>query len=228
MRILDIQKGLAAAGFNPGPLDGLWGRRSIAALRAFQAQHGLPATGVIDAATVAKLPLAPAVNPALPLAWLQEARSLLGLTEDVGEGVNPDILDLAKPLKIPYTDDETPWCGLFVAHCIAATLPEETLPGSPLRARSWARFGQRTKPVQGAVLVFWRDDPNGKLGHVGFYEAETEDDFLVLGGNQNQRVSRAYIPKHRFLEARWPATASAGGSVPLVSTEEALESTTEA
>jgi peptidoglycan hydrolase-like protein with peptidoglycan-binding domain len=42
---------LKAAGFNPGPIDGVLGPRTKEALRRYQAQQGLPVTGELDDAT---------------------------------------------------------------------------------------------------------------------------------------------------------------------------------
>jgi hypothetical protein len=50
---------LTFAGFDPGPLDGSAGSRTRQALEAFQSQHGLPQTGVADAATMQALQPAP-------------------------------------------------------------------------------------------------------------------------------------------------------------------------
>lgn len=36
MNILDVQTPLRDQGFNPGELDGVWGRRTITAVKAFQ------------------------------------------------------------------------------------------------------------------------------------------------------------------------------------------------
>ncbi len=44
----EIQQALAERGYGQGKVDGLWGKRSIAALKAFQKSLGLPATGLID------------------------------------------------------------------------------------------------------------------------------------------------------------------------------------
>ena len=59
--------------------------------------------------------------------WLQEETSprilvqavkLIGTKEIVGKAHNPIILDWAKQLGIKaYTNDEIPWCGLFIAYC---------------------------------------------------------------------------------------------------------------
>ena len=50
-----IQTILNAGGFNAGTPDGVWGTGSRDALRAFQEQNGLPATGAPDRATLEAL-----------------------------------------------------------------------------------------------------------------------------------------------------------------------------
>jgi len=45
------QDRLKAAGFDPGPLDGVFGQRTREALRRYQASRGLPTTGQLDEAT---------------------------------------------------------------------------------------------------------------------------------------------------------------------------------
>ncbi|MCY1327620.1 spore cortex-lytic enzyme [compost metagenome] len=49
---LEIQQALLAQGFNPGVVDGVWGKKSSNALRAFQKARGLKSTGIIDDRTV--------------------------------------------------------------------------------------------------------------------------------------------------------------------------------
>ncbi len=44
--VLDIQKHLAVAGWDPGPVDGILGPRTGRAIAAFQAAVGLPADGL--------------------------------------------------------------------------------------------------------------------------------------------------------------------------------------
>ena len=47
---------------------------------------------------------------------LVEAVKLIGTKEIVGKAHNPTILSWAKALNLEktYTNDEIPWCGLFV------------------------------------------------------------------------------------------------------------------
>ena len=58
-------------------------------------------------------------------------------------------------------------------------------------------------------MVFWRKSPHSGLGHVGFYFAEDEASYHILGGNQSNMVNVARLRKDRLLAARWPVTALA-------------------
>ena len=49
------QQTLRAKGFDPGPIDGVMGPRTTAAVREFQSKEGLMATGQLDADTRARL-----------------------------------------------------------------------------------------------------------------------------------------------------------------------------
>jgi Putative peptidoglycan binding domain len=50
-RIGQAQERLKATGFDPGPIDGVLGPQTRAALRRYQASQGVPATGALDEAT---------------------------------------------------------------------------------------------------------------------------------------------------------------------------------
>ncbi len=54
-RTVYLQRLLARAGYAFGPIDGLIGKRTIAAIRQFQLWCGLPQSGKFDEATVARL-----------------------------------------------------------------------------------------------------------------------------------------------------------------------------
>jgi len=141
-------------------------------------------------------------EPALP--WLETAKRLVGTDEIPGSRSNPTILKWAKNLggwiKNYYTDDDIPWCGLFVAHC----MQHNNIPigiANPLSAREWNMFGQKTTPRYGCVMVFSR---NGG-GHVGFLISHDDSSYHILGGNQSNTVNVTRVAKNRFLGARWPS-----------------------
>lgn len=203
MTISEIQIILKQQGFDPGPIDGVWGRKTISALKSFQQAKSLQPDGILGPKTLRALK---ADGPLL--VWYEEALHLQGVQETPGSLSNPEIISWAKNLDIRYQGDDIPWCGLFVAHCIGATLTEESLPSNPLGARNWLKFGKSVQPQRGSVLVFWRDSVAGYKGHVGFYHEEDTLAYHVLGGNQNDSVNIRRIPKSRLLDARWPTLAS--------------------
>ena len=56
-RVLKAQKKLKAKGHYTGPVDGMAGSQTAAALRSYQSDKGLPVTGQLDSATSKKLGL---------------------------------------------------------------------------------------------------------------------------------------------------------------------------
>lgn len=209
-----VQARLKKLGFDPGEIDGIRGRRTIRAIKAFQKSKRLVQDGIAGPRTLKKL-FPEGVEPGGPIArvdalpWLDLALSKKGLHERLNNGLlarwlRSDGGSIGDPAKIP-------WCGDFVETCIALTLPDEILPRKPYWARSWDGFGVPCKPQRGAILVFTR----GKGGHVGFYMREDKTAYHVLGGNQSNAVTITRVAKKRCIGVRWPATAlpAAGGAV---------------
>ena len=218
-----VQRRLRAHDFNPGVVDGIWGRNTMNAVIAFQSEHGLPANGELGNATVAALRADPAGgagtatdSPEVPtrdlldhLPWMALAIRKKGMHEQ------RDNIDLRKFLK---SDGKTlgdpaqlPWCGDFVETCIALTLPSAVLPTNPYLARNWQKFGKAVDPCFGAVMVFWRGSVSGTKGHVGFYYSEDSSHYHILGGNQSNAVTVSRIAKGRLLSAQLPTV---GGPYP--------------
>jgi uncharacterized protein (TIGR02594 family) len=207
-----IQQALLEKGFLPGVIDGIWGRQTISAVKAFQVSVGLLADGIVGPRTSKKLfGGEERMNGGPVLPWMIEAEHLLGTKEAGGDVNNPVIMHWADNLDLHYSGDDVPWCGLFVGHCIASSLPEEVLPGNVLGARQWGAFGDPTGARRGAVMVFWRGNRSSGLGHVGFYTGESDSAFRILAGNQSNQVSTAWVDKDHFLEARWPISAGSLG-----------------
>ena len=129
-----------------------------------------------------------------------KAIELFGTTEIVGPKHNPVILEWATETNLRhYTNDEIPWCGLYMA--IVMKRANREVVKDPLFARNWAKFGVEVKePMFSDVLVFSR----GSGGHVGFYIGEDKTSYHVLGGNQGDAVSIVRIAKDRLISSRRP------------------------
>jgi uncharacterized protein (TIGR02594 family) len=151
---------------------------------------------------------------AKPPRWLTYAKTLIGVREIVGPKHSPTIMGWikalgAKVLGINVTDDETPWCGTFVAHVMQTMAIKP--PAVAVRASSWATWGRAlVGPRPGCVLVFTRTGG----GHVGLYVGEgvvtlggkKVEAYRVLGGNQSNAVNETWIAKDRLAPGglRWP------------------------
>ena len=210
MQVIDAQRILSAQKIDVGPVDGIMGPRTRKAIRLFQIYENLEMTGVLDRATsralAAKAGRPVHVSHITAPPWHEAADRLKGTKEISGPKSNPVIMRMAEKLggwiAGWYKDDDIPWCGLFVAHCITATLPDEPIPSNPLSARAWSDFGRDVRPCLGAVLVFKRSGG----GHVGFYVGEDADAYHVLGGNQSNSVNVTRVAKSRLLATRWPSS----------------------
>lgn len=154
--------------------------------------------------------------------WLNTARQYIGTTEIKGPKHNSIIVNWRKKLKSWMLDDDNPWCGDFVAHCLQENgLP---YPKNYFRALEWKDYGallRNDRLAPGAILVFQR--PGG--GHVGFYVGEDATHYHVLGGNQSNQVNIMRLEKNRLVTARWPdGRAVNGGPVRLSSSGVPLSS----
>lgn len=134
---------------------------------------------------------------------VSEGLSHFGTKEIPGEKSNPEIISWAKKLGLGnlYKNDDTAWCGLFIAAIVQATDREPV--ENPLWAKNWAKWGipGTPAPMLGDILVFNRD---GGGGHVGLYIAEDNISFHVLGGNQANTVNITRIARHRMIACRRP------------------------
>lgn len=181
---------LKEAGFDPGPVDGVEGPKTRAAAYAFSKPVGVE------------------------LPWITEAEKVIGHhevvdSEELRAWLRKDGATLGDPAKLP-------WCGDFVETAIKLALPKEKVPANPYLARNWADWGEDATRRYGAVIVFWRGTKKGTQGHVGFATAVDEARGLVevLGGNQGNEVSRAWLGMDRILA--WRAPKGWASKMPLI------------
>ena len=137
--------------------------------------------------------------------WYQLATAELGQQEIRGARHNPRIVSYQQATGLRATDDETAWCGSFVAWCLreAGVRYDVTRAAA---ARSWLSWGRKLdKPTIGCVVVFWRGKRDGWQGHVEFFAGRAKNgDILVLGGNQGDAVSIRPYSVSQLLGYRWP------------------------
>lgn len=208
MDISEVQSRLRDLGFDPGPIDGLNGPQTSAAIIAFKRSIGLRGRAYLGPRTLEAL--MGEASPDAPLQWLAEASAIKGIHES--RDVSRLRLWLGK-LFAKYDPREVAWCGAFVATCLQKWSPDVTIPLRYLAARSWATWGDACTPQLGAVMVFWRGSKAGWQGHVAFYWGEDNTAFHVIGGNQSDAVTITRISKDRLLAARWPTGTPKSGKI---------------
>lgn len=230
MDAITIQAALKAAGFYTGELDGAFGPASRAARDAALLASGVAIAGwphsrlmiAIQQWTLKRLGFDPGAidgqegpktrtalyafskPSSVELPWLKEAEGVMGLHEVMDSDklrafLRSDGASVGDPAKLP-------WCGDFVETCIKRALPGVKVPGNPYLARNWADWGEDGSGRFGAIIVFWRGRRAGTQGHVAFATAVDEARGLVqvLGGNQGNEVSRAWLGMDRIIAWRAP------------------------
>lgn len=132
--------------------------------------------------------------------WIVEAEQHIGLAETAGQAHNKTIQSWLRKLRAWWDDDETPWCGAFVAHCLEVT--GQFIPKHWYRAKAYSEYGEKVdSPCYGCIVVFGRSGG----GHVGFVVGKDHNGrLLVLGGNQGNKVSVAPFEMSRVLAYRIP------------------------
>lgn len=205
MQIITLQRTLQALGYNPGPIDGALGPRTRQAIRAFQSEHGLTPDGIAGPATWAELARVTSTKLTTPRPpWIEEMLRRKGLHENRDHS---DLLAWLRSAGSAVDPATTPWCGDAVETAILRALPDAAVPANPMASINWLKFGRRLGvPAEGAILVFWRGNPNGWQGHVGFYVGEDTTHYHVLGGNQSNAITVTRISKDRLRKdgIRWP------------------------
>lgn len=199
--IREAQRILKLTGFYAGDIDGDFGDGSLGAVEKLAVKAGFKTTTTPSAAA----------SDVKPLAWIVEATKHIGLKEIAGPKHNQTILQWVKNLGGWFTDDETPWCGTFIAQCLKEA--GRGVPKHWYRALAYESYGTRlAKPAYGCIGVMSRTGG----GHVTFIIGETKDSkYLVgLGGNQSNAVNLMKFDKSRFTAFVWPTYDNGVASSP--------------
>lgn len=101
---------------------------------------------------------------------------------------------------LEYDPARYAWCAAFVN----AVLRENGLPESEeiLLARSFLNWGTPVDTPQYGDLVIFERGTESWQGHVGFFIEEKDGQYLILGGNQSNKVSKKWYSKAKVLGIR--------------------------
>jgi uncharacterized protein (TIGR02594 family) len=216
MTVKERQTLLKKHGFDPGPIDGIDGPKTKTATIEFKASIGLrprPFVGPLTEAALRKgikpgpqkLPGSLVVTPMPP--WLRLAHGYLGLKEIPGSRHNAQILGMWERLKLPFRDDETPWCAGFVNAMVQdAGLSIVKKNRAAALGWRWNEYGTRLDgPALGTIMSMERPGKPGS-GHMTIVAGRSNDwRILGLGGNQGNAVSiNPYHPSARNAQYHWP------------------------
>lgn len=125
-----------------------------------------------------------------------------GTTEIAGKEHNSRVLEYHQATGLKASDDETPWCAAFVNWCLLKAGINGTNSAS---ARSFQKWGIPSfNPVEGDIVIFWRESKTSSKGHVAFFVKRDGDFIYCFGGNQSNKVCVAKYPVDRVLTYRKP------------------------
>lgn len=112
--VFAVQQQLSALGYRPGPLDGVYGPATEAAIRAFQVDRGLDVDGWVGPKTREQLAIpAPPSVPKPSAAGdkaLAEAAKYIGVTEEPPSSNRTMFGDW-------FGANGVAWCNIFVSYC---------------------------------------------------------------------------------------------------------------
>lgn len=157
--------------------------------------------------------------------WLAIGRKDIGLREVPGVETLPAMRRWLIQAKAWWDDDETPWCGTWVNHCVVDA--GFTGPPQAYKARAWLEWGtQLSSPVLGCLAVFDGGPRRPGGGHVGIVvgrdAALNGGNLMILAGNQRDMVCILPFSRARVLPGgyRWaPAYPLGGHILPLVGSD---------
>lgn len=142
-------------------------------------------------------------EPIVKAPWLAIAAGELGISEIAGSKDNPRIIEYLRESNPAgaadqVLHDEIYWCAAFVGWVFLSWGYKGT---GTWWARDYLNWGRKVSdPYPGCVVIFKRGDG----GHVAFWLDDNGNEILVLGGNQSNKVCKAWYSKENLLGYREP------------------------
>ncbi|HYR83186.1 MAG TPA: YSC84-related protein [Terriglobia bacterium] len=128
--VREVQTALKNQGMDPGPIDGAMGPKTMAALRNFQSQNNLPATGKLDEQTQAALGVHATRSTATSRLGTEKVRQVQQALSDreyyygdVNGVMNPETRQAVKEFQLL---NEMPPTGVVTEEVIVALIPDYT------------------------------------------------------------------------------------------------------
>lgn len=217
--VADVQRKLALLGYEPGPADGFFGRRTQNAVKAFQAQHvgpnGRPLVvdGQVGPLTAWALERGKTVEPVPVIAYGEEPPSsfggsvvgrtaLLAAIAELKAGAGEEGGNNSGPWVRTYLNgmalEGSSWCAAFVSWCYlraADPMPFPYTVGArklfqEFKAKDWAHLpGSGYVPEPGDVIVWWRVRSAGWQGHTGLVHHVANGILYTIEGNRTSKVA---------------------------------------
>lgn len=210
-----VQLGLNERGVRPSlEVDGIFGRKTAAAVRLFQTRVQLEPDGIVGPLTWGALFPASAELIVLPptkisplrRAIIEVARSQVGVREKGGPNRGPEVDEYIRTVGLNPEDDITdPWCMAFVYWCFHKASEQlgvrNPCPKKAGVIRAWRAVSDRKKLLPADALaqpqliipgdIFMVDHGHWR-GHTGLVVDVKDENsqILTVEGNTNVRGSR--------------------------------------
>ncbi|MEP3430993.1 MAG: TIGR02594 family protein [Roseibium sp.] len=151
-----------------------------------------------------------------PLPWFVKAREeLVKNVRETGTPPNPEVMKYFSATGYSTTKED-PWCGAFVAWCLANSgsdiAAKSVRKATAARAASWKTWGDVEVPIGaheksavpvGAIVVLRpREGTTDSSGHVGFFVEQDAKKIRLLGGNQSDSVKISEYDRSKVVAIR--------------------------
>jgi uncharacterized protein (TIGR02594 family) len=132
-------------------------------------------------------------DPICP-AWVAVAQGEIGRGEIGSDNHGPDVK------KYLQGEEGKSWCAGFVSYCLARSGYKGRY---ILRARDYMKVGRIDKsPRPGDLIVFWRVNRDGRLGHVGIVEKVLGNRIVTIEGNTGEFPAK--VKRHEYTIGQIP------------------------